>query len=1111
MIALLGLLLVACSGERATVEQTQPANTAADGPVAVAFDAYQQRSSMTRSGMPGVLDIDGLKKLKAEGGGFGVFGYYTDLKKYDQTYVPNFMYNQGVFWNATTNYWEYSPLTYWPNEYGFDASSDDEDHLSFFAYAPYVQHTSAAAGSVADATYGIIGFSRNNATGDPMVRYIASFDPAKSVDLCWGVVPSDKTSWARIQNGSTQTLKEGLPWLDVYRPLETASQQAASSSSRVKFKFNHALAQLNVQIDTDIDVTTHQDGTDPDLLDAQTKVYVRSISFTGIALQGALNLNNTTANQALWLDWCGCTDLAYGQKVTIHDGRRDSREGAAGAEAPNETPQGLNPAIIQNSVATNGVTPTYQNLFKPTSANPADQLEDAVCVIPTGEAMTITIVYDIETTNPKLGGFISDGTTHGVSIENKVTKTVTFGGVYGKGLESNKRYTLKLHLGMNSVKFDADVSEWADNTVDGDAWLPSNERPIVLSQTVMYLGAPQTLTATLAPDYLGQTITWSNEDDAIATFGGTPSPASRRAKEYITGSSVTMTPVAVSATPTKVVAELPTGDKAECLVYVVPVVIKYGTVPPNKALTANLVAGGNLTLTAETVPATDVSGVTWTVSSSGVVSLSTTTGTTCTVHADAGGIVTVTATNPNDGSDIATCEITVTELTLNKSTLLMAAGGATETLTITNLPTGETVTWSSSNTGVATVDPSTGVVTPVSAGTATITGTTSSGGTATCTVTVNDFALSASNTTIGVNGSTTSSAITLTGNTSGETVTWTVTPAGAGAPTIASGTATGCTLNAGTAAGTYTITATGSSTGETATCTVTVTSVTLNKTSASIKWSRSETLTATTAPNTETITWTSSNPTDFPVNSSTGEVTVNAYTGSATITATASPSGAKATCTVTAAPLMLSDVNSNDDIGKVIGENGQIFKNVSDATSESHTAQAMIAYVGSYSTTQSSCTNGLAIALEDAGADVWANNATVLSNWMTTNSISVSGYSDWRIPTTDDWQYILSCGQSFTLIPLSTMDASTATFGLTPLSVATPLATKMATAGGTDFSTANYSGYQTSSECGLASPPAATADVGNLGWVYYFSGNHFADIQKNVAGSERNIRACLAF
>ena len=83
--------------------------------------------------------------------------------------------------------------------------------------------------------------------------------------------------------------------------------------------------------------------------------------------------------------------------------------------------------------------------------------------------------------------------------------------------------------------------------------------------------------------------------------------------------------------------------------------------------------------------------------------------------------------------------VAVTGVTLNHATMTLTAGGATGTLVATVAPanaTNKSVTWSSSVPAVATVI--SGVVTPLTAGTTTITVTTVDGGfTATCAVTVN--------------------------------------------------------------------------------------------------------------------------------------------------------------------------------------------------------------------------------------------------------------------------------------------------------------------------------------------------------------------------------------
>ena len=507
-------MFAACSSNESIDAGKQPAPVATTDQGAVTFDAYTQRGT-SRAGAAGVIKTEAANSLglKDANVGFGVFGYYTNNNEYDGQTIPDFFYNQKVYWDAT--YWKYEPVKYWPNEYGSSAIADDADKVSYFAYAPYVVATPSTGKVSDDASYGIAQLSRNSLTGDPYVKYIASFKWNQSVDLLWGVVPTDNTTWNTVA-GAHQTFAAGLPWLDVERPLEAATQTAATQ--RVKFDFRHALSQLNVVVDYDADQTGHTDDANP--LGAATRVYVRNVSFTGFAMKGALNLNNVVANTPLWKAYDGESDLESGGETVINDGRKDGREG--NADAPTEKNIFINPALIQTkawSTDNKGVLNKAQNLFwfpaaekvatnmllEPSDPNvgkvnllAAEQIglgtgmADAndqdyttgtlntamlnwpVMVIPNGDDLSVTITYDVETVDPNLATKLSDTQTLGSSIENRITKTITLQG--GKNyLEAGKKYTINLHLGLNSVKFDAVASDWDTPTINGENWLPYNE------------------------------------------------------------------------------------------------------------------------------------------------------------------------------------------------------------------------------------------------------------------------------------------------------------------------------------------------------------------------------------------------------------------------------------------------------------------------------------------------------------------------------------------------------------------------------------------------------------------------------------------------------------
>ena len=449
------LLLTACSGVEESADALLTPQPEASQPVT--FNAYINRSTKrvssssaiaaeaTRGGTPGALSTASLTNLDGThfADGFGVFAYYTDGRLYSQTALPDFMYNQQVLYDAASPHqWAYSPVKYWPNETSAAGSTSGADHLTFFAYAPYTD-VSPTTGCVTDgSTTGIMGLSRATDSGDPYVRYYASMKPTEAVDLCWG-----------------------LPCVNETKPAVAAN---------VTFNFKHALAALNVQIDTDVDDAS---GSHTNAPHGNTRIYVRSITFEGFADKGQLNLYSTNAPQWNNMD-CDC-DLTS-QPITLYDGRRDNRE--AIAEALNEQKRGLNPAIVQSepyiltpsfgsNPATPGVTNTPVNLFD-VSAWPFDDAENPtegeiaarraapVYVIPTNDPMRVTIVYDVETYDPKLvSQYLSDGKTHGSTIENNISADI-LNGSSPITMEAGHQYTVHLHLGMTSVKVSAKVDDW---------------------------------------------------------------------------------------------------------------------------------------------------------------------------------------------------------------------------------------------------------------------------------------------------------------------------------------------------------------------------------------------------------------------------------------------------------------------------------------------------------------------------------------------------------------------------------------------------------------------------------------------------------------------------
>ena len=415
-------------------------------------------------------------------------------------------------------------------------------------------------------------------------------------------------------------------------------------------------------------------------------------------------------------------------------------------------------------------------------------------------------------------------------------------------------------------------------TVTVDA--PAKSITFEEAEKIINIGDNVKLNVTVDPDFTTDTLTWSVDDSNICTVDkdGT-----------ITGYSKGTATVTVKAT---------SGVSATCKVIVNSPAL---SITLNKT-SAKLEYGSTENLTYELFPLDSNDTVEWTTSDSSICLVNS----NGMIRAVAPGTATITATTGSGKT--ATCIVTVvvsaTSLTLDKSEVTMYTSDSSLTVNYTLSPsvTTDKITWTSSNTSVATVtdyaSSSYIKITPKSYGTAVITGKTDSGITATCNVTVKKYASSISlkDSEASIN--------------KGETYQIELVPY----PDYAVAEFIRCSssnTSVATVDSKGLITAVGAGTTKITVYTrtyeylyfyITVkvpsTQITLDKSTAEVNIGKTLTLTATLSPDdsTDTVTWTSSD-TSIATVSSTGVVTGKSK-GTATITATAE-SGITATCEVT--------------------------------------------------------------------------------------------------------------------------------------------------------------------------------------------------------------------
>lgn len=482
--------------------------------VPVSFGTYMGKNATTRAGETDPID---LAKLKEANYGFGVFGYDTKAVAYKDVVntssvrnaQPNFMYNEHVTWDNTNTTWTYSPVKYWPNAFATGdvdnqtpfgaatAASGDEHKLSFFAYAPYVNHLAAAGlGST-----GITAIEpANNGNGDPVITYKLTTNGDPNVDLLWGTAfATDNSVLGTTQSGTKLT--GGLAAVN----LDLVKQK---TNGKVAFSFKHALTNvgggnsnvtdgtapnpdgtattvnirkggLQIMLDADekvVDPTTGAAVAGSGIFDKFSRVHVNSIKITGYSYTDkdpSTDPDGTpeTADPAttkIWIADGGALNLATGVWKTSYI------ENAAGTTPTNTIDLGivsqptapatlaknesLLHANIDNSKAKPvgdanfqkniGVLTTPQNVYN-------DNAQPLVFMPKTIPHLTVEVDYVVRTDDPKLAD-------KGTTVHQVITKVIELPVV-----EQNKQYNLIIHLGMTSIKFDATVQDWTGTPAGG--------------------------------------------------------------------------------------------------------------------------------------------------------------------------------------------------------------------------------------------------------------------------------------------------------------------------------------------------------------------------------------------------------------------------------------------------------------------------------------------------------------------------------------------------------------------------------------------------------------------------------------------------------------------
>lgn len=433
ILGVMTMLLAGCAGEDSLMTADEPNTRTSDN--VITLGVKEVKSPVTRAQHTGVMNFAELETT-----GFGVYGYEgTDAYNASTSVFELFAPNTHVTFISggtppTTNLdipgnWKYTETSEGLKEWKAGKK------YTFFAYAPYM--------SAGEGTYGTDAGINSISTGagDPTIQYTVATDPAKSVDLLWGVRTdtSDKT---------------GLPWIDI---------QKGQTTSAVLFTFYHALCAIGLHAQVMVDQKNDTDNLG-DLSQLGTigeadgcKVTLKSIRITPAGIpavdetpavaavpfhkSGVLNLNNTTQHEPLWTP-SGTTieSLELNSAATIEAGlldpKPDHEDDATGHEVmTSELYDTEVPGIVESANTQHIIKNDKLFMLIPQAAQDYD----------------ITIEYFL--TYKTEAGYHREAKTGTAKIKNLE-------------LAAGMKYYLNLVFGLTTFKLNVMATDWVGETIN---------------------------------------------------------------------------------------------------------------------------------------------------------------------------------------------------------------------------------------------------------------------------------------------------------------------------------------------------------------------------------------------------------------------------------------------------------------------------------------------------------------------------------------------------------------------------------------------------------------------------------------------------------------------